>query len=209
MKKTIIFSLLTFLNVLVFGQTFEGKIVYKNTYTSKTPNVSSAYWEKIMGTEQVYFIKKGNYKSEMNGSAIMWQLYIQRENKLYNKIANLDGILWNDCAENSDEVLKVELNKGVTEVLGYKCDELILTCKSGIQKYYFNKKIGADVQLFINHKYGNWYDFLSKSNALPLKIIVHNDKFSLESVAIELKKMSLEDTIFDLPQNVKLIKSPY
>ena len=78
-----------------------------------------------------------------------------------------------------------------------------------IQKYYFNTKLSVDTKLFKNHKFGNWYDFLSKSNSLPLKSIVDNGQFSLESVATEVKEMKLDKTFFDLPADVKTMKSPY
>ena len=96
-----------------------------------------------------------------------------------------------------------------TEVLGYKCDEVILTCKSGTQKYYFSSKISVDTKLFTNHKYGNWYDFLLKSNSLPLKSVVDNGQFSLETIAIEVKEMKLDKSLFELPANSKTMKSPY
>ena len=110
---------------------------------------------------------------------------------------------------NADEVLGSVLNKGVADVLGYKCDELILTCKSGIQKYYFNSKLSVDTKLYANHKYGNWYDYLSKANALPLKIIIENPQFTMESLAVEIKPMQLDDKLFTLPTDAKTAKSPY
>ena len=125
-------------------------------------------------------------------------------------MANSETLLWNEGATNPDEILKAEVNKGVTEILGYKCDELILTCKSGTQKYYFSTKLSVDTKLFVNHKFGNWYDFLSKSNSLPLKSIVDNGQFTLKSVATgEVKEMKLDNTLFELPTDAKTMKSPY
>lgn len=125
----------------LYGQNFEGKLVYKTEYKSKMPNVTTDQFTSMMGTTMDYFLKDGNYKSTSNGTFLQWQLYINKDNKLYNKLANSPTILWNDGAENADEVIKAEVNKGVIEILGYKCDELILTCKTGVQKYYFNSKI--------------------------------------------------------------------
>jgi hypothetical protein len=124
-------------------------------------------------------------------------------------MSNSETILWNDGSVNDDEVLSSTLNKAVSDVLGYKCDELILNCKSGIQKYYFNSKLSVDTKLYANHKYGNWYDYLSKTNALPLKMIVDNAQFSMESVAVEIKPMVLDAKLFQLPADAKTAKSPY
>ncbi len=172
-------------------------------------NVSDLQFTTMMGTTQEYYIKNGDYKSVTNGSLLQWQLYINNENKLYNKMANSEAVLWNDGAINADEVLKTQLNKNVIEILGYKCDELIFTCKSGMQKYYFNSKLSVDTTVFIKHKYGNWFDFISKSNSLPLKIIVETNTFTVESIATSVIPMKLEKTFFDLPPNTKTMKSPY
>ena len=209
MTKTITFLLGTLFAITSFGQTFEGKIVYKNTYKSKMPNVTDEQFTTMMGSTQEYFIKNGDYKSVANGSFFQWQLYVNKDNKLYSKMANSEKLLWNDGATNSDEILKAEVNKSVIEVLGYKCDELVLTCKSGIQKFYFNLKFSVDTKLFVNHKFGNWYDFLLKTNSLPLKTIVDNGQFSLESIATEIKEMKLEKPVFDLPTDLQTMKSPY
>jgi hypothetical protein len=209
MTRTITFLVATFLAITSFGQRFEGKIVYKNTYKSKIPNVTDEQFTTMMGSTQEYFIKNGDYKSVANGTVFQWQLYVNKDNKLYSKMVNAETLLWNDGATNPDQILKAEINKGVTEVLGYKCDELVLTCKSGIQKYYFNAKLSVDTKLFVNHKFGNWHAFLSQSNSLPLKSIVDNGQFTLESVATEVKEMKLDKTFFDLPADTKTMKSPY
>jgi len=209
MTKTITFLLATLFAITSFGQTFEGKIVYKNNYKIKMPNMTDEQFTTMMGSTQEYFIKNGDYKSVANGSFFQWQLYINKDNKLYSKMSNSETLLWNDAATNPDEILKTEINKGVTEILGYKCDEIVLTCKSGIQKYYFNTKFSVDTNLFTNHKFGNWYDFLLKSNSLPLKSIIDNSQFTLESVATEVEEMKLDKTLFDLPTDSKTMKSPY
>jgi len=210
MRTTVkIFFLVIVTCTLTYGQTFEGKITYQNSYKSKIPNVTDELFTQMMGTSQEYNFKGGNYRSSSNGTLLLWQLYIQRDNKIYTKFSNSPSVFWNDGAVNPDEVLKSELNKNVTEVLGYKCDELILTCKSGVQKYYFNSKLKIDPKLFENHKFGNFYEYVSKTKAIPLKITVDNVQFSLESVAIAVKEEKIADSLFILPADTKLEKSPF
>lgn len=209
MKKTFTIILAVLSTVAVFGQTFEGKIFYANSYKNKNPKMTDQQWTSMMGSTQEYLIKGGDYKSISNGTFFQWQLYINKENKLYSKMSNSETALWNDGNIQGDEVLKVELNKNVTEVLGYKCDELILTCKSGVQKYYFNSKLSVDTKLFTNHKFGNWFEYLSKANALPLKSIIETAQFTMESTAIEVKPMKLDKILFELPVGIKTEKSPY
>jgi hypothetical protein len=193
----------------VFGQYFEGKISYANTYKSKNPKMTDQQWTSIKGSRQEYLIKGGDYKSIANGTLVQWQLYINKDNKLYNKMINSETVYWNDASDQGDEILKVEVSNGVTEILGYNCDEVVLTCKSGVQKYYFNSKLSVDTKLFSNHKFGNWFDYLSKSKSLPLKSVVETAEFTLESVATEVNRMQLDSKNFELPSGIKTAKSPY
>jgi len=194
---------------VIFGQNFEGKVSYENTIKSKNPAVTDQQFMTMLGTKQEYFIKGGNYKSVTNGTFILWQVYINKDNKIYNKFANSEALLWNDCGTQGDTILSYKINKGVVDILGYKCDELVLICTSGIQKYYFNTKLGIDPQLYVNHKYSNWYDYLKLSKAVPLKMYIDNAQMTMESIATEVKPMKLDDKQFQLPADVKTMKSPY
>lgn len=209
MRKIVVFILITFSTLSVFGQNFEGKITYSNTYKSETPQMTNQQWQTMMGGIQEYYIKNGDYKSVSNGSLLQWQLYVNSENRLYVKMANSEAAFWNDGGINLDPVLKVELNKSATQVLGYDCDELILTCKSGIQKYYFNAAIKVNTALFEKHKFGNWGAILKISKSLPLKMLVSNAQFTMESIATEVKEMKLEASDLQLSENQKTVKSPY
>jgi hypothetical protein len=209
MTKSILFFAFLLLTISSVAQSFEGNIIYKTSYKSKIPGATDEQLSTMMGATQDYFIKDGDYKSVMNGTLLQWQLYINQDNKLYAKMANNETIFWNDGAVNPDEVLKTEINKNSTEVLGYRCDEIILTCKSGIYKYYFNAKFAVSPELFRNHKFGNWYEFISRSGALPLKYVIDSQQFTMESIAIEIKEMKLDKNQFELPPNAKTTKSPY
>jgi hypothetical protein len=207
--KTLTLLIATLFAVASYGQSFEGKIVYKNAYKSKMPNATDEQFTSMLGSTQEYFIKNGDYKSVTNGSFFQWQLYVNKENKLYNKMANSETLLWNDGGTNPDTVLEAKVNKTVTEILGYKCYELILTCRSGVQKIYFNSKLAVDPKIFESHKFGNWYEYVSRTNALPLKFVIENAQFILESTATEVKPMKLESALFQLPTDAKTMKSPY
>lgn len=208
MKLTILILLIAIATPL-FAQDFEGKVIYSNIYTSKVPNIPNEQFNAMMGSTQEYIIKEGNYKSTMNGTFVQWQLYIHKDNKLYNKIATTTSILWNDATISTDEVLKAEVNKNVIEVLGRRCDELILTCKSGVQKYYYSTDLKVNPNLFENHKFGNWNEIMARTNALPLRIVMETQQFGLECNAVDIQPMKLDNKLFELPVGSKLEKSPY
>jgi hypothetical protein len=199
MKKIGTLVAVTIFTLTAIAQNFEGKVVFQLSYKSKIPNITSAQLGSMLGTTQEYYIRNGEYKSIFNGTYCQWQLYVNRDNKLYSKMSNADTLLWNDGSINTDEIIKAEINKNATEIAGYACDELILTCKSGVQKYYFSAKLPVDTKLFVNHKYGNWYAYLSRANAIPLKSVIDSEQFTIESVATEVKPGKLDKAFFDLP----------
>jgi hypothetical protein len=207
--KPILALFLILLCLTAVAQNFEGKVNYQNTFKSKIPNVTDDMLTQMMGASLEYTQKGGDYKTTSNGTFLLWQLYVQKDNKLYTKFANSNSIFWNDGAENKDEVLKTEINKKAVEILGHKCDELILTCKSGVQKYYFTSKFKLDPKLFENHKFGNFYDYVLKSKAVPLKITIDNVQFTMESVATSVETQKIDDELFQLPEGAVLEKNPY
>lgn len=207
--KKLILTLTLFSSIATFGQSFEGEIIYRNSLKSKNPKMTDEQWTQMMGSKQEYFIKQGNYKSVTNGTMTQWQIYNNKENKVYTKMSNSETVLWNDASVNSDEIIKSEMKKNAITILGYSCNELTLTCKSGVQKYYYSSKLPVDIKLFENHKCGNWYEFLKNSKSLTLKTIIETLQFTMETIATEIKPMKLDDKIFILPADTKTSKSPY
>lgn len=200
-------TVLTFA-LTVCAQVFEGTIVYQNTYKSKVPNITDQQLTSMFGSRQIYMIKGGDYKSTTNGMLFLWQLYINKDNKLYNKMSTSEEIRWYDGGHTSAPALNIEVNRAVADILGYKCDEVILRVNNGVEKYYFNSKLGVDISLYSKHLYGNWYDYLKIAKAIPLKSVIENSQFLLTSVATEIKATKLDDKEFQLPENVKIAKSP-
>ncbi|RYE27457.1 MAG: hypothetical protein EOP45_01090, partial [Sphingobacteriaceae bacterium] len=169
--KFLIFTLNILLSCLVASaQSFEGKIVYHNAIKSNMSSVTDEQFISMLGNIDNYYMKGGEYKSETNGKLILWQLYKNKENKLFNKLASSETLLYNDGAVNPDSVLSSQMHHGVTNILGYNCDELILNCKSGVQKYYFSSRFPIDSKLYSRHRFGNWYAYLSLAHAIPLKM---------------------------------------
>ncbi len=194
--------------VVLKAQNFEGKMVFTNTYTSKLSQVTDEQWNTMMGTVQEYWVKDSAYKSVSNGTIMQWQLYDPAENRLYNKMSNSDTAYWMDGMFNDDEVISSEINKEVIEIKGYLCDELILTCKKSVQKYYFNTAFKVDPAKFTNHKFGNWYDIISRTQALPLKSYIQNAQFIMEGIVTEINPMKLQPGIFNLPEGIHIAKMP-
>jgi hypothetical protein len=192
-----------------YSQSFEGRITYSNIYQSKIPNVSDEQLSQMMGSKQDFYIKGGKYKSIVNGTSLEFLLYLPESNKLYTKMPESDVLLWGDASKNNDEIISTVTNKNADTVLGFICDEVILKCKSGVQKYYFNSQFSVDAKVYALHKAANWAAFLSVAGALPLKMILETGQFVFEGTAISYKQESIADEVFKLPADAKMIESPY
>ena len=201
-------ALLFALTLTACAQQFEGKIIYQNKYKSKIAAVSDEQMTGMMGSRQEYFIKGGNYKSVTDGTYLQWQIYINRDNRLYNKFSNSDTIVWNDGGTAGEPVLEVLQRKDVTEILGYKCDELILKRKNKTATYYFNQRLSVDETMYSKHLFGGWHEYLKLARALPLKGVIDTPEFTLTTTAVEVIPMKVEDKEFILPQNVKIQRTP-
>ncbi len=212
-KLTLFVFALLFCGANAFAQTanptFEGEITYANVYKSKNPKLKEKQLAAMLGSVHNYYIKNGDYKTVTNGMFAQWQLYINKDNKLYNKMASSDTVFWNDAAIHDDEVVSSKVNKNVITILGYPCDELVLNCRSGVHKYYFNSKLRVDAKLFIKNKYGNYYNYISRTNAVPLKMIIEDAEFIIESVATKVEPKKFPAGFFLLPAHTKTARSLY
>jgi hypothetical protein len=203
MKKTLL--LLMLLNsFLIISQSFEGKLVYRINYESKSSRVSSSQLNSLMGTKQLYAIKEGNYKSVFNGVFMKVQIYRNDENRNYSLTAKSDTLYYEDYSKNKDKALSYEIKKNQDTILGIPCDLIIVKSVNSTTSIYFNSKYSVDPEVYKNHKYGNWYYIISKTKSLPLKIINETDKFIMTNVATEIIPMKLEDNVFEIQNKDKI-----
>lgn len=207
--KKIIACLFLVTSFMSLAQNFEGEIIYTNTVKSKVAQITNEQWAKMLGTQQTFYIKGNQYKSVTNGSMVQWQLFVPTENKLYTKMGNSEVLQWTDASTQNEEILSSSIKPHAATILGYDCDELTLTCKSGVQKYYFTSKLAADCKLYEKHLYSNWYDFLKLAKGMSLKTIIDSPQFTLEQTATKVNPKKLEDALFVLPADAKSTKSPY
>ncbi|HYH16041.1 MAG TPA: hypothetical protein VD794_12505 [Flavisolibacter sp.] len=208
MKNSLIFVvLLLSMNNIILGQNFEGEVIYNNLFKSKINNLTDSQLGVMIGSKQEYLIKGGNYKSFMNGQTISMQLYDYKTNRLYNRTPKSDTLYWFDASINTDKVINYEIKKNAAYVLGNLCDAIVMKTKTGTTTIYYSEKYKVDSSSYTNHHYSNWSFFVLKTGSLPLKTIIETNHFSMESTAIEIKKLKLDDDYFEIDPNTPTRKS--
>ncbi len=200
MNKILVLIIVLLNSFISVSQNFEGKIIYQNTYESKTSGVSNEQLNLLMGTLQEYVIKGGNYKSTFNGQFNQFQLYRSIENKLYNKFSNAEALFWSDGTIEGEKVVDLNIIKDKETILGINCNELTMKTTKGIYIYYYNAKYSINPELYKGHLFGNWYFYVKESKAVPLKIIMDTPEFKSISTAIKVDEYKVEDTYFELPK---------
>ncbi len=193
-----------FISLSLSAQDFQGKITYINSYHSKKPGVNDLQWGAMMGNREEYFYKEGNYRLKLNGSLVQGQQYVKSLNSIYNVIANSDSLYCIDAIENPDSVLKIVVNKEVVDVMGYRCDELVMTTKTGTHKYYFSPRFMVNPKLFAKHRYGNWAAYIKVAKALPLKMVIETPQYTFESFAIKSEFFLIDSKFFELEKGVNV-----
>lgn len=189
------------------AQAFEGKITYSNSYQSKISALKNEQLNAMMGTKQDYYIKGGNYKSVFNGAFTKMQVYLNTENRSYTLTGKNDTLYWEDYGINKDEAIKYELQKNKEIILGIACDVLIVETKKSKTSFYFSRQYIVNPELFKQHNYGNWYYSISKTKALPLKIVYETQQFILTSTAVEIKEQKLDNGFFEVFDKKKIAKA--
>jgi hypothetical protein len=187
-----------------FSQSFEGELTYEVTYISKSSNVASNQLNYLMGTEQLYSIKKGNYKSVFNGFFMKMQIYRNDENRNYSLTAKSDTLYYEDYSKNKDKALSYEIKKNQDTIMGIPCDLIIVKSEKSKTLFYFNSDYKVNSELFKKHNYGNWYYIISKTEALPLKTVIETEQFIMTSIATEVTPMKLNDNVFEIQNKDKI-----
>ena len=202
MKVVLYCAALVLTAVVCHGQPFEGEIVYMSSYTSKLPGLSSDRVRDLLGDKQEYYIKGAHYRSVTNGGLVQVQVYEPRTNRVYNQRPGNDTLYWVDAAANPDVVVSWSIRRNADSVLGIPCDVLELKTNNGSVAFYYSERYPLDSAGFKRHRFGNWDFLATKGGALPLKTIVENGQFRMESVATEIRPMVLGDAFFVIDERL-------
>ena len=189
------------------AQFFEGKVIYRTQVTSKIPGLSDSALGVLVGNEETYFIKSGFYQSITNGEGFSMQQYDHRTNRLYFKKPDVDTLYWLDAGKSQDKVISYETREDAEVILGKRCDALVVQTAAGSTIFYYSQRYRVDAATFSRHTYGGWAFYVTQTGCLPLKTVIDNDRFHLESVATEVLELELKDGFFDISPKLPQVKT--
>ncbi len=210
MKKIIFYtiSLLLFQFTSQAQENFEGIIKFKSEFVDKTGEVPKEQIKKLMGDENVFFLKEEKYKSEMNGLLNMKSFY-NGSDTLFVKMYGTKSLMYELITKKEEEkVLSHEFTKITKKIAGIDCKLLIVKTNKGVHKYYYSDDVKIDPKYYKNHSLGLWNYFMKiTKGGISIKHVsdLKDSYSSIEAVSIERKK--LDEAIFNRP-NLPIIKMP-
>ncbi len=214
--KKIAFILMFLINIVLLGQSFEGVLTYKTdielSQKMKEMGLTKEIIMKKMKEEnsfsdQIKYTYKGsNYLMQMldNGTETK---YIGEENTIYTREKDDDLIIAIDASIDLENQMfgtspKIEKKETDVIILDKKCDKVIVTWKTGTYEYYYNSGfLKMDSDLYKNHKYDMWFEFLQVSRSLPLRIVKKvSGMMTITMDLIDVKEFKVDMAKFDLPK---------
>lgn len=205
----------------LFGQSFEGTVVYKTDYKfqisekMKKMGISEDMIKQKMKTEGSWSdsvktkYKGGNYISYTNFNPQSWSIYKQETNKLYSfqngeasdicTVTDVSIDLEFQMTGNKPTIQKLDT---IVDIDGKRCEIVRVQWKTGTYDYYYdNSFLKVDSKLFENHIYDGWADFLKISNSLPVKIIKSVKGLSTVSFTLtRYTEETIDPELFEIPK---------
>jgi hypothetical protein len=208
MNKFIIIVLISFNTFSQNKESFEGIIIYENTFISKIDSISNSHFENAYGKQTKYVLdKNGDYINLYKGSYITIQLYKKKEDIIYTLLTGRDTIFYNKTNEKTDDISNIKETEKQILVLDKNCNEIIYETSTSKYKYYYNNDFYIDPKLYSNHYLGNWNQIVGITKSFPMKVILETDYFIMTSTAISVKKGAVEKQLFSLPPNIPISKA--
>ena len=211
MKNSFLFLFLVPFSI--FGQNFEGTLIYSNDIeiskkfseefgmTKESLSKSGKFFEETLTT-----YKNGNYLSKPNKGKIK-TIYLSDRNEIITLDKEMDLVPAIKAEVDLETMLKdkpptITVQETDEVILNMKCSKVVVEWQTGTYEYYFNSEyLKMDAALYSNHKYDMWSEYLKISNALPLKIVKKtNGLMTLTMTLIKIKEHPVKDKVFKLPK---------
>lgn len=210
--RTILFLLLLSSVCYTYGQSFEGRIVYRLSIESSDPKRISSQQIEMMfkdaDTTAILYLKGNRYKLVTLDHKTKKVKTVNQYDPVSNKI--YDYVLVDSTknpfvmqTNNTSSQIPYKRHRIKNEeliILGQECNGIILNYGSGYTKLYFSDKYNLNTES-ISENAPSFLNYVKKCESLPLKIVisgngaVHNLIFE----ATEIIQEVVDEKIFGLP----------
>lgn len=199
-------------------KSFEGQIIYTNSFTPLNKNITKEYLKERYGDTVIISIKDGFYKHEYNSQnedGIKSLTYNPHSNKAYIKNNNSDTLLWYFCHSTPRKLFNVKEDTISTNILGYKCNKVVF--ESAFQRdnlnynistsFLYNKSYYVDPKLYENHGEGFLNMYFNKTSSMYLEYIyTEHETFERRQKAIKIipKEVDIKEFYIDTSLSIPI-----
>lgn len=193
-------------SLTTFAQNFSGEIEYKIDLIPKKENINlDSIWSSKNGDNVKYLITDNYYKSTYfeNGKPTYSYTYDNKSKRMYDEYAERDYITFRDSRKSNYRYYDSKVFKDKREkVFGLDCFVVEYDSDYGKSKSYYSEEIKVNYSAFKDHKVGNWYNKLKEvDGCLPIKTITEFDDYIEIREAVNIKKLKLDKSDFQLPSD--------
>ncbi|MEO1212311.1 MAG: hypothetical protein AAFY45_02220 [Bacteroidota bacterium] len=187
------------LNAQEVKELFEGRINYSLKFVDKTGELNEAMVKLFIGDAQLYTVKRGKYKNEMNGKFKFRMVYLGQDT-MYTQYLGNKFVMWTLSSEQEDSLLSFEIIENAEEVNGINCHLLKIKTAKGSIDYYYHPDYRLEYEDYKAHENSFWNFSVEKTGCLPLKSIVDTEEEYTELIFKEIMPMKIEDSEFTVPE---------
>jgi hypothetical protein len=191
------------------GVYFEGKIVYRNSAKSKSPNFTPEEVLGLSGDSSVFYFKQGNYRQVYSSKNLKEEFFDRANNLVFTRENNTDTFFKRNVSIPGEKIEEYKLNKNKERVLGILCDELILRYKSKTITYYYNSdSLKIDPKWFEHYTDFNKNFTSERMRSLFLKCRLEYPEVIFEIIATSIYHERVSDNFLKLPDNAIVVERP-
>lgn len=199
---------------LIYGQSFEGKLIYKVEFKINMEGISKNDMIDHMKRSGEYFdtlvikIKNGNYEKLVNSANSKRIVYKSDSNKIYNFDTGFEYVLITNAKKYGSTNIEFEKpeiiqNDSTVSVLGQECKSITLNWDNlGRETYFYNESfLKINPELFQEHNFEYFNEVLKLTKSYPTQINkTLNNFIEIRMILISYSDEKIEDSSFEIPE---------
>lgn len=158
---------------------FEGEVTFVIEYESLDSEVPTDYFYYLFGNSMVGIVQEKRYKTitKSLGLGVITTYYDLETKRVYMESSESDTVKWYPLDEEPGELISVQRNKEEQKYLFGELRESVtieyLPKETFIDRivgtYYFHPDHKLNKELYANHKYGFWNQFINESGSISIR----------------------------------------
>ncbi len=179
---------------------FEGVITSRIKFEIKDSTKRAVYFSKINPSHTIEHFYTGNSFVVNDKGDTENYLYLQSENKAYDKVWGKDTFYMMDCSKKGKQMLSYTIEKNADTILDIPCNKLQVRFEDRTSTYFYNEAyLKINPKWYESLTYVNW-DTISKIiRSIPLQIIIERSDYRRVLTVESFTEKKVDKNLFKIP----------